>query len=212
MAGSDPGRRARQFNVEFRVADATASPYLALAMLVQAGLDGIRLGAIWISRHNPPPLPDQLGRGADAAGGERDGAPNGWERSFSGVPASSSGRRSRAWKIWMKARSAAVMPKSTDQSSIRQPPAVTPAMRVSSCSPPMSRRPSSKSGGRRPLEFRHRGRPRQPRAFRGGWATSGCRRRNCSGISPGTSALWRWRGRLPRRSMRRWWRRIIRAW
>ena len=34
--------RARQFNVEFRVADATASPYLALAVLVQAGLDGIR--------------------------------------------------------------------------------------------------------------------------------------------------------------------------
>jgi glutamine synthetase len=39
---SDPERRARQFNAEFRVADATASPYLALAVLVQAGLDGIR--------------------------------------------------------------------------------------------------------------------------------------------------------------------------
>jgi glutamine synthetase len=35
-------RRARQFNVEFRVADATANPYLALAAMVQAGLDGIR--------------------------------------------------------------------------------------------------------------------------------------------------------------------------
>ena len=33
---------ARQFNVEFRVADATASPYLALGALVWAGLDGIR--------------------------------------------------------------------------------------------------------------------------------------------------------------------------
>jgi glutamine synthetase len=42
VAGSDPGRRARQCNVEFRVADAAASPYLVLAMLVQAGLDGIR--------------------------------------------------------------------------------------------------------------------------------------------------------------------------
>jgi glutamine synthetase len=40
--GSDDAQRARQFNVEFRVADATASPYLVLAMLVQAGLDGIR--------------------------------------------------------------------------------------------------------------------------------------------------------------------------
>ena len=40
--GHDPVLRARQFNIEFRVADATASPYLALAMLVQAGLDGVR--------------------------------------------------------------------------------------------------------------------------------------------------------------------------
>jgi glutamine synthetase len=44
VVGADPLGRARQFNVEFRVADATASPYLALAMLVQAGLDGIREG------------------------------------------------------------------------------------------------------------------------------------------------------------------------
>ncbi len=42
VAGGDPALRARQFNVEFRVADATASPYLALAVVVQAGLDGIR--------------------------------------------------------------------------------------------------------------------------------------------------------------------------
>ena len=33
---------ARQYNVEFRVADAAASPYLALGALVQAGLDGLR--------------------------------------------------------------------------------------------------------------------------------------------------------------------------
>jgi glutamine synthetase len=42
VVGSDQASRARQFNVEFRVADATASPYLALAVMVQAGLDGIR--------------------------------------------------------------------------------------------------------------------------------------------------------------------------
>ena len=35
---------ARQFNVEFRVADASASPYLALGALVHAGLDGLRAG------------------------------------------------------------------------------------------------------------------------------------------------------------------------
>ena len=42
VSAADPAQRARQFNLEFRVADATASPYLALAMLVQAGLDGVR--------------------------------------------------------------------------------------------------------------------------------------------------------------------------
>jgi glutamine synthetase len=35
---------AHNFNVEYRVADATASPYLALGALVWAGLDGIRRG------------------------------------------------------------------------------------------------------------------------------------------------------------------------
>lgn len=35
------GDRARQFNVEFRAADATGNPYLALAALVRAGLEGI---------------------------------------------------------------------------------------------------------------------------------------------------------------------------
>jgi glutamine synthetase len=39
LPGSDP---ARQFNVEFRPADAAASPYLALAALVHAGVDGVR--------------------------------------------------------------------------------------------------------------------------------------------------------------------------
>jgi glutamine synthetase len=42
VVGGELAQRAAQFNVEFRVADATASPYLALAMMVQAGLDGIR--------------------------------------------------------------------------------------------------------------------------------------------------------------------------
>jgi glutamine synthetase len=58
-AGRDPAQRARQFNVEFRVADATASPYLALAMLVQAGLDGIRQRR-QLDTHVPQPLPDSL--------------------------------------------------------------------------------------------------------------------------------------------------------
>lgn len=58
-SSGDPAQRARQFNVEFRVADATASPYLALAVLVQAGLDGIRRGRT-IDLERPPALPDSL--------------------------------------------------------------------------------------------------------------------------------------------------------
>jgi len=46
--------KARQFNVEFRPTDASASPYLALGAIVHAGVDGLR-------RALPLPLP-----GADA--------------------------------------------------------------------------------------------------------------------------------------------------
>jgi glutamine synthetase len=38
LAGRDP---ARQYNIEFRAADATANPYLALGAIVRAGLAGI---------------------------------------------------------------------------------------------------------------------------------------------------------------------------
>jgi glutamine synthetase len=41
IGGRDP---ARQFNLEYRAADATANPYLALAAIVRAGLEGIRAG------------------------------------------------------------------------------------------------------------------------------------------------------------------------
>jgi len=44
---------AAQFNVEYRVADAAASPYLALGALVWAGVDGIREG------RNLPPVPQR---------------------------------------------------------------------------------------------------------------------------------------------------------
>jgi glutamine synthetase len=59
LSGTDPIQRAKQFNVEFRVADATASPYLALALLVQAGLDGIRERR-QIAPDRPRPLPTSL--------------------------------------------------------------------------------------------------------------------------------------------------------
>jgi glutamine synthetase len=60
VTGSDRTQRARQFNIEFRVADATASPYLALAVLVQAGLDGVRHQRE-IDPKNPQALPSDLG-------------------------------------------------------------------------------------------------------------------------------------------------------
>jgi glutamine synthetase len=60
VSGSDPAQRARQFNLEFRVADAAASPYLALAMLVHAGLDGIRHEREIEAAH-PALLPGSLG-------------------------------------------------------------------------------------------------------------------------------------------------------
>jgi glutamine synthetase len=57
--------RARQFNLEFRVADATANPYLALAMMVSAGLDGVT-ACRDITLLAPQPLPASLGAALDA--------------------------------------------------------------------------------------------------------------------------------------------------
>jgi glutamine synthetase len=63
-AGGDAAQRAAQFNVEFRVADATASPYLALAAMVQAGLDGVRHQ--WeIESMDKRALPTHLGQALD---------------------------------------------------------------------------------------------------------------------------------------------------
>lgn len=55
-----PGENpARSYNVEFRAADATASPHLSLALLIRAGLEGLRAGL------PPPPIvrgdPDEMG-------------------------------------------------------------------------------------------------------------------------------------------------------
>ena len=51
----------RQYNVEFRVADATASPYLALGALIRAGVDGIRRGLeLPAPGQEPPALPHSL--------------------------------------------------------------------------------------------------------------------------------------------------------
>jgi glutamine synthetase len=62
-AAEDP---ARQFNVEYRVADAAASPYLALGAIVYAGLDGIREKRLL----SPPPTSDFW----EMSDAEREGA------------------------------------------------------------------------------------------------------------------------------------------
>jgi glutamine synthetase len=62
-AAEDP---ARQFNVEYRVADAAASPYLALGAIVYAGVDGIREKR----QLSPPPATDFW----EMSDAEREGA------------------------------------------------------------------------------------------------------------------------------------------
>ncbi len=65
---------ARQFNVEYRVADGAASPYLALGAVVRAGVDGIRRG-LELPEQGPP-LPASLSAALDAL--EADPAAEGW--------------------------------------------------------------------------------------------------------------------------------------
>lgn len=64
VTATTPDAIARQFNVEFRVADAAASPYLALGALVHAGLDGLR-SRRRLSDIEPAALPASLGAALD---------------------------------------------------------------------------------------------------------------------------------------------------
>jgi glutamine synthetase len=58
---------ARQYNVEFRVTDASASPYMALGAVVFAGADGIARGmALPTAGDATPPLPGSLPAALDA--------------------------------------------------------------------------------------------------------------------------------------------------
>ncbi len=65
---------ARQFNVEYRVADGAASPYIALAAVVWAGVDGIRRG-LAIPEEGPA-LPATLDEALDALAASE--AAKGW--------------------------------------------------------------------------------------------------------------------------------------
>ena len=61
FAPADHDDMVRQFNVEFRVCDAAASPYMALGAVLFAGADGIRRGlALPGTNEKPPNLPRSL--------------------------------------------------------------------------------------------------------------------------------------------------------
>ena len=67
FAAADPEEIARQFNVEFRVCDGAASPYLALGAVLFAGADGVgRKLALPAEGGVPPTLPRSLGEALDA--------------------------------------------------------------------------------------------------------------------------------------------------
>jgi glutamine synthetase len=80
---------AAQFNVEYRVADAAACPYLALGALVWAGVDGIR------HRRSLPPVPERsfwdMTEGERAAAGVRL-LPRSLGEALDGLAASSAAR------------------------------------------------------------------------------------------------------------------------
>jgi glutamine synthetase len=61
------GEEAGQLRLEYRAADATANPYLALGAIVRAGLEGVR------AQLGPPPLLDADPGGLDAAEAQRFG-------------------------------------------------------------------------------------------------------------------------------------------
>lgn len=74
---TSPEEPARQFNVEFRVSDGTCSPYLALAGIVWAGVDGLERG-LRLPK-NPavaPPLPRSLAAALSAL--EKDRVARSW--------------------------------------------------------------------------------------------------------------------------------------
>ena len=60
FAAADPQETARQFNVEFRVCDAAASPYLALGTVIFAGVDGLRRALPLPASQTAPSLPRSL--------------------------------------------------------------------------------------------------------------------------------------------------------
>ncbi|GBQ69332.1 glutamine synthetase [Ameyamaea chiangmaiensis NBRC 103196] len=75
---TDPDVIARRANLEFRVVDAAASPYIALGCLVHAGLEGLRHGLVLpaAGSGDAPPLPSSLAEALSLMAA--DPAPRAW--------------------------------------------------------------------------------------------------------------------------------------
>jgi glutamine synthetase len=70
FAADGPDDIARQFNIEFRVSDGAASPYMALGAVMFAGADGLRRKlALPASADTAEALPHSLGRALDNMAG-----------------------------------------------------------------------------------------------------------------------------------------------
>jgi glutamine synthetase len=77
FAGTTPKKIAKAFNLEFRVSDGSASPYMALGAMIFAGADGIaRRLALPNYAGEAPPLPRSLGQALD--GMEKSAAIKEW--------------------------------------------------------------------------------------------------------------------------------------
>lgn len=66
FGAAKPKKTKEQFNLEFRVCDAAASPYMALGAMIFAGADGIARKLTLPERGTAPPLPHSLREALDA--------------------------------------------------------------------------------------------------------------------------------------------------
>jgi glutamine synthetase len=77
FAATNAKKIAKTFNIEFRVTDGAASPYMALGALIFAGADGIaRKLALPKAGGEAPPLPRSLGQALDSM--EKSAAVKAW--------------------------------------------------------------------------------------------------------------------------------------
>jgi glutamine synthetase len=77
FAATAPRKIAKAFNLEYRVSDGAASPYMALGAMIFAGADGVaRKLALPKHAGAAPPLPRTLGQALD--GMEKSAAVKEW--------------------------------------------------------------------------------------------------------------------------------------